>query len=80
MSSEGPPIDCDSWSMTEVGSVKKGTFVWKIKGFKNNRETYKLNPLLSEDYFITGDDGSPQKWKLEVKPDVTNYSRNTNYN
>ena len=80
MSSEGPPIDCDSWSITEVGSVRKGTFLWKIKGFKDNRETYKLNPLLSEDYFITGDDGIPQKWKLEVQPDVTNYSRNTNYN
>ena len=80
MSSEGPPIDCDSWSMTEVSSAKKGTFLWKIKGFKDNRETYKLNPLLSEDYFITGDDGIPQKWKLEVQPDVTNYSRNTNYN
>ena len=82
MSSEGPPIDCDSWSMTEVGSVKKGTFVWKIKGFKDNRETYKVNPLLSEDYFITGDDGSPKKWNLEVQPDVpsgTNYSRYDNY-
>ena len=72
MSSEFLPtaIDCDSWSMTKVGSFKKETLIWKIEGFKEHRETYKLNPLWSEDYFIMGDDGSSTKWMLEVVPDV----------
>ena len=55
MSKESPPINCDSWSSTKVGSSEKKTFVWKIEGFKDNRETYKLNPLLSEVYLLKGD-------------------------
>ena len=48
MSNDRPPIDCGSWGSTEiVGGDIIETFVWKIKGFKDHRETYKLNKMVS---------------------------------
>jgi len=71
MSDDRPPIDCGSWSSTEiVGGDTKETFVWKIKGFKDHRETYNLNTLSSRDYVIKGLNGTSTTWMLEVEQDV----------
>ena len=70
MSSDLPPIDCGSWGLTEiVGGDTKETFMWKIKGFKDHRETYKLNTMLSRDYVIKGLNGTITAWMLEVDPE-----------
>jgi len=77
MSNFRPAINCGSWGSTEIlGSDIKETFMWNIKGFKEHRETYKLNKMMSKDYVIKGANGTSTTWMLEVEPDVSDgYSR-----
>lgn len=71
MSNYRPAIDCGSWGSTEIlGSDIKETFIWNIKGFKDHRETYKLNKMFSKDYVIKGTNGTSTTWMLEVEPDA----------
>ena len=80
MSNVRPPIDCGSWGSTEIaGADRKETFVWTIQGFKDHRETYKLNTMLSRDYVIKESDGSTTTWMLEVNPDSFDCGYSTRY-
>jgi len=63
-----PIVESDSWCTSDINGSAKGTFTWKIKGYKEFHPTYSLHGTRSSVFPIRGDRDS--SWMLEIKPNA----------
>ena len=69
--SDQPPIECDQFHKTVLRkrNTVNATFLWKIKGFKENREEYSsYDYIRSEDFIMKSPDGILTTWCLKIFP------------
>ena len=60
----------DSCCTTEFNETEKGTFNWKIKGFRENFGAYNREGVRSSEFPIKCPGGRNSRWMLEIKPDT----------